>query len=109
MKLDDDAFKNLKINYSFITKIIIVIFATIIMFTVFIPVLTTDHYKATLEQQASKYDRNHPDYKKDIVVPSVRLIERTSNCNDLKKMFDENWGWFARPMLADKILKNCYK
>lgn len=107
MKLDDDAFKN--INFGTIAKISIIIVGTILISIMLIPAITTDHYKTNIEQVASTYDKNHPDYKNEKVTPSVRLIERTTNCNDLKKMFDENWGWFARPMLADKILKNCYK
>lgn len=107
MKFDDDSIKH--ISFPTTAKILIIIMAITLVFTVLMPFLTTDHYKASLEQQASTYDKNDPDYNDERVLQSVRLIERTNNCEDLKKMFEENWAWFTRPMLADKILKTCFK
>lgn len=46
-------------------------------------------------------DANEPYYR------SLMTIENTNSCMILYKLFDDNTGWHARPLLAEKIVRLC--
>ncbi len=106
MKLDDETIKKGNINPLFLIVTLVAI--TICTY------LITDHITAErifmedVEQEASIYDPNASGYKtSDKVKKTVKTIQTTSRCGDLKELYIENWNWYAKPMLAKKILDNC--
>lgn len=121
---DDDSIKNtfkrkpkIKSNnytseYYGVLPMIIKLTIAIILLTVLIVVAVFNHtnnYETDVRNSAIMYDPDDITYYDKSTQQSVNSIKNTSNCDELKTMFVENFGWNARPMLADKILKTCFK
>ncbi|KKM67540.1 hypothetical protein LCGC14_1470020 [marine sediment metagenome] len=89
---------------------LIVIFLVVIIGTYLITsYTTTEHiFWEDVAREASIYDPNADGYKyDDNVKKSVNTIQKTDDCKDLRDLWDGNWNWYAKPMLAKKIQSVC--
>ena len=67
-----------------------------------------DSYYQEVRALAETHDASYQ-YDDPASQDSLRAIERTNNCDELKKMFIDNWAWSVRDKLANKIVNilNC--
>lgn len=96
---------------NFLLKLLIIALVLIIPLTILSYVLSDidkeNKYIEELKREAKTYDPKDVRYEDPNIKNSLDTIRFTNDCDNLKKLFQDNYEWSARPLLADKILGQC--